>query len=70
MPIPKKIEEVVVPKPQEEAESVKIFVAKEIPTVEVREGTDEEGNLVEIETTEEALSKLRNDMEYIKKLLG
>lgn len=65
-------EEIPVPEPnpvkKEVEERIIVVKAKDIPKEEIRE-TEHEGQLIIIETTEEALTEIRNDLKTIKKSL-
>ena len=65
-------EEIPVPKPnpvkKEVEERIIVVKAEDIPKEEIRE-TEHEGQLIVIETTEEALTEIRNSLRKIEKSL-
>ena len=47
----------------------KMLVVKELPKEEVRQAEDESGEIYNLETTEESLTKLRRDVSKMLKIL-
>jgi hypothetical protein len=46
-----------------------VLVVKELPKEQIRQAEDEKNNIFDMETTEEALTKLRNDVVEMLKIL-
>ena len=63
----KEKEEIEAPEPPKEDKE--LLVVKELPTQEVRKVIGEDGVVYYLETREEALTKVRKDLEELKRLL-